>query len=243
MNGKGDCIVKALLHIKKELPAMKWKQLLGKLEQAIVHSGILLFAIGLLLGRAVILTEMSPFALPFFAAVLLLKYEHVRLVFVAIMLGASLHSIETTMYIFLSLIICLVLYQFVKKRVADVMKKVPLIVFVSSLSARFIYMFITEQLFMTKMMVAFVEAGLSLLLAVIFLQSMPLVTFNPLKRRNHLFYHFAGFDTDGNDRMVGIRYIVRKYVCTLFHLAVCIYRGSGDRSDGRCSHRVNFKLG
>lgn len=182
MNGKGDCIVKALLHIKKELPAMKWKQLLGKLEQAIVHSGILLFAIGLLLGRAVILTEMSPFALPFFAAVLLLKYEHVRLVFVAIMLGASLHSIETTMYIFLSLIICLVMYQFVKKRVADVMKKVPLIVFVSSLSARFIYMFITEQLFMTKMMVAFVEAGLSLLLAVIFLQSMPLVTFNPLKR-------------------------------------------------------------
>lgn len=161
---------------------MKLRQLLGKLEYAIVHSGILLFLIGLLLGRAVILNEMSPFAIPFFASVLLLKRENSRLTFLAVILGASLHSLENSIFITTGMVIYLIINKIMEKRKPDTSKALPIVVFISSFLARVMYLSFDASLLTTELIVATVEAGLGLLLAMIFLQSIPLLTLKPLKR-------------------------------------------------------------
>ncbi len=160
----------------------KLKQFLGKLESAIIQSGILFFAIGLLLGRAVILNEMSPFALPFFAAVLLLKREGSRITFLAVILGASLYSIENTIFVTTGLVLYMIVIKIVEKRALNVQKAVPFVVFLSSFFARFLYMSFDGRLLTTELIMAAVESGLSLLLTMIFLQSIPLLTLKPLKR-------------------------------------------------------------
>lgn len=166
----------------EHLLLVRLKQWIGKLEYAVTHSGFLVFVIGLLLGRAVILNEMSPFAIPFFAAVLLLKRESARLTFLAVILGASLHSIENTLFVATGLVVFLLCNKMIEKRTKNSSKTLPITVFVSSILARIIFMSFSGHVLMTEFLVATVEAGLSLLLAMIFLQSIPLLTLKPLKR-------------------------------------------------------------
>ncbi len=161
---------------------VKFKQRMGKLERALIHSGFFIFVIGLLLGRAVILNEMAPFAIPFFAAVYLLKREHVRLTFLAVILGASMHSIENSFFVAAGLIFYLLIQQMTEKRKHHASKILPLTVFASSFLARALFMSFSGELLVTELVVAAVEAGLSLLLAMIFLQSIPLLSLKPLKR-------------------------------------------------------------
>src|SRR5690606_10716815 len=50
-----------------------YRRTMQKLENIFIDKGIALLIIAVLLGRALILSELSPFALPFFAVVYMLK--------------------------------------------------------------------------------------------------------------------------------------------------------------------------
>ena len=50
-----------------------------KMEAIFLNKGIPVAIIGFLLGRALILSQLSPFALPFFAAVFLVRRDHAAL--------------------------------------------------------------------------------------------------------------------------------------------------------------------
>ena len=50
--------------------AKKWVHIFfGKLDEIFIQRGVILTFIGFLLGRALILSQLAPFAIPFFAAV------------------------------------------------------------------------------------------------------------------------------------------------------------------------------
>lgn len=175
--------MKSVLELKGEQWwSAKRRKWITKLESILIHSGFLLFVIGLLLGRAVILNEMSPFAIPFFAVVLLLKREHARVTFLAVLLGASLHSLENCLFVTIGLVLYLLFNKIAQRRQKNSSKTLAMIVFLSSFVARGGLIVVSGQIVLTEWIVAIVEAGLSLLLAVIFLQSIPLLTLKPLKR-------------------------------------------------------------
>ncbi|PWA12136.1 stage II sporulation protein E [Pueribacillus theae] len=159
-----------------------FKRLMVKMEKLIVQSGIFVFAIGLLLGRAVILNEMSPFAIPFFASILLLKREYAKVTFFGVILGASFYSLENSLFVATGAMILLLLNKMIERRSKDLLKTLPILVLISGFSSRVLFMAFEQSMVTTEFIVAAVESSLSLLLAMIFLQSIPLLTLKPLKR-------------------------------------------------------------
>lgn len=153
-----------------------------KLEKIIIRSGILIFVIGFLLGRAVILNEMSPFAIPFFASVLLLKREHAKVAFLSIFLGALLFSVEASFFVLLGAVLFLFLNKASEKGKINTLKVQPFLILLASLSARLFLLSFQGSITTTSALFAVIEASLSFILAMIFMQSIPLLTLKPLKR-------------------------------------------------------------
>lgn len=82
--------------------AVPYSEWLGKLKQLWLRSvqklekganlvflkwGLLLFIVGVMLGRAAILSDLYPFALPFFAAVFVLRKNKALLAATAVLIG------------------------------------------------------------------------------------------------------------------------------------------------------------
>lgn len=152
----------------------RWLQLLN---QSIFNWRMLLFGIGFLLGRAMILAEMSPFALPFAASVFVLRKERTGIAVFAVVAGAMTLQPINALFFLSALLVYACLQKgtdlFIKNRI----QSLPLLVFGSSLITRTLFsMFGEGGLERVDTMLALVEGGLSLVLALIFLQSIPLLT-------------------------------------------------------------------
>lgn len=152
----------------------RWLQLLN---QSIFNWRMLLFGIGFLLGRAMILAEMSPFALPFAASVFVLRKERTGIAVFAVMAGAMSLQPMNALFFISALLVYASLQKgtdlFIKNRI----QSLPLLVFSSSLITRTLFsMFGEGGLERVDTMLALVEGGLSLVLTLIFLQSIPLLT-------------------------------------------------------------------
>ena len=84
---------------KTNLGKVKWKiespfiYLQTKIETLLLKKGYLLFIIGFLLGRALILATLTPFSLPFFATVYLIRRDKAPLTLIGIIAGAATLSI------------------------------------------------------------------------------------------------------------------------------------------------------
>ncbi|MBY6038513.1 stage II sporulation protein E [Fictibacillus nanhaiensis] len=156
----------------------RWLQLLN---QSIFNWRMLLFGIGFLLGRAMILAEMSPFALPFVASVFVLRKERTGIAAFAVMAGAMTYQPMNALFFISALLVYACLQKgadlFVKNRI----QSLPLLVFGSSLITRTVFSFFGEGgLERVDTMLALVEGGLSLVLTLIFLQSIPLLTYKKI---------------------------------------------------------------
>lgn len=152
----------------------RWIQLLN---QSIFNWRMLLFGIGFLLGRAMILAELSPFALPFVASVFVLRKERTGIAVFAVLAGALSLQPMNALFFISTLLVYASLQKgadlFIKNRI----QSLPFLVFGSSLITRTLFsMFGEGGLERVDTMLALVEGGLSLILSLIFLQSIPLLT-------------------------------------------------------------------
>ncbi|MFC7394743.1 stage II sporulation protein E [Scopulibacillus cellulosilyticus] len=134
--------------------------------------------IGFLLGRALILSNMSPFIIPFFATVLALKRSKYWLAFMSLAAGGVTVSPKHGLFVLTSVVVYIlfraVTIKFIKR---DNLKALPYLVFFSSAGARLGYDFMmTRQLQTSSAFIALVESGLGFILTLIFLQSMPLLS-------------------------------------------------------------------
>lgn len=156
-----------------------------KFENLFLHKGLLLVFVGFLLGRALILSELTPFALPFFASVFMMKKGKAGLAMLALIGGSMTLSVNATIFTFLSIALFLASYKLVQKLKLDLVKALPILVLTASIQAKGSIIYITTGGFTVHdgLMIG-VEAGLGFILTLIFLQSVPLLT---EKRRKQSF--------------------------------------------------------
>lgn len=154
-----------------------------KTEKVLFQWGLILLAVGFLLGRALILMEIMPFALPFFAAVLAIKKDKAALAGLAILAGAFSLSLQNGGVVFCSLFVFLLLHRFSGFITIDPLKKLPFTVFISMFLTKLgIFYLFSQGVTMYDFAFIAVEAGLSFILTMIFLQSVPLISYRKRKQ-------------------------------------------------------------
>ncbi|MGX6446284.1 stage II sporulation protein E [Neobacillus sp. K501] len=171
--------------------ASKWNWGIGlkkfqlKVESFLLKKGYLLLLIGFLLGRALILSQLTPFSLPFFASVFLIKRDRSPLALVGLVAGAATISIKNAAFTFAVSVLFLVLYRISEKWIKNEMRTVPFFVAIilggGKLAESF---FISKELSLYDTMMVGVQASLAFILTMIFLQSIPLLIMS--KRRQLL---------------------------------------------------------
>ncbi|WP_085522363.1 stage II sporulation protein E [Tuberibacillus sp. Marseille-P3662] len=137
----------------------------------------LCLVVGLLLGRAVILSDMAPFITPFFAAVFLLKPDKRLLAFVSLVVGASTVDLWQGLFAFSAIVVFVLVRAFVVKVIKkEEYQLLPYVVLLSTGMTRALFTYIQSgQWLITDTITALIEAGLSYLLTLIFLYSLPLI--------------------------------------------------------------------
>ena len=157
----------------------------AKLESFLLKKGFILLVIGFLLGRALILAKLTPFSLPFFAAVYLIKRDRAPLALIGLVGGAATISISDGVLTLGSSVMFLIIYRFTERWIKSDIKVVPAIVFFTLLFGNLLQGFIEDQnVSIYEGIMAGVEAGLGSILTLIFQQSIPLLLIN--KRRQPL---------------------------------------------------------
>ncbi|MBO9131314.1 stage II sporulation protein E [Bacillus sp. 165] len=157
---------------------LQWmNKIKAQLEHIFFRWGFVIALVGFLLGRAYILTNILPFALPFFVAVYVMKRERMALAFLALLGGSLTVSIENTSYTFASIFMFFIYNLFFRPFTKKIVGLVPFQVFVSMLTSHLIVTyFYQNSVVMYDVLMSAVEAGLSFILTMIFLQSVPLLT-------------------------------------------------------------------
>jgi stage II sporulation protein E len=154
-----------------------------KLETFFIRKGFLLLLIGFLLGRALILAKLTPFCLPFFAAVYFIRRDKAPIALIGLVAGAATLSFLQAGYTFFTVALFLIAYRLLKRTIKNEMKVLPFFVFLILLSGKVLESFIlNSQVTLYDGLMASVEASLGFILTLIFLQSIPLLTLNKRKQ-------------------------------------------------------------
>ncbi|SDJ16648.1 stage II sporulation protein E [Natribacillus halophilus] len=138
--------------------------------------GLLLFLVGVMLGRAAILSDLYPFAIPFFAAVFAWKKEKAALAAVAVIAGTLWGLTFNIPYVLAGLLLFLLFYRVAQYIGYNRRWTLPAAVFLASLASRVMVTGVGEAA-MTQYhwLMAGIEAALALMLTMIFIQSLPLL--------------------------------------------------------------------
>lgn len=148
---------------------------------------LLLLLMAFLLGRAMILDQLTPFAVAYFAVIYFLRRE--LLFWTALFLSAgSLFSAEPLHmgYIAVEMLVFLLIQKGVERFERSDISYAPVIVFASTFSVQLFSYLVSAQLGWYTLMLTTVESMLGLILTHIFLQAIPVFTLN---RKNYVLKH------------------------------------------------------
>jgi stage II sporulation protein E len=174
--------VGALLRLSTSVEQFKdtlplYERVKAQLERVFIKKGLFLMVIAFLLGRAVILSEIIPFSLPFFATVFLLNRQKSGYVALALIAGSMSKDPINGLFVLSGMIVYLVIRKAIRIQSENEVKALPYIIFITSFVTRVVFDLITlPKLLVLDVLMGGVEASLSLLLAMIFIQSVPLLT-------------------------------------------------------------------
>lgn len=158
-------------------------KLQSKIENLFLKKGYIFLFIGFLLGRALILAQLTPFSLPFFAAVYLIRKERAPIALFGLVAGAATLSLGAAVFTFSSVFLFLLIYRLTKKWIHNDLKVLPFYIFSTILIGKMLKaLILSGHITIYEGMMAGVEAGLSLVLTFIFLQSIPLMTISKRKQ-------------------------------------------------------------
>lgn len=175
---EAEPVVQANDHLRKLRGSMMRSVHLTKtkLSSILFHQGFLLVFIGFLLGRALILNEITPFALPFFAAVYFMKKKRAGLTLIALLGGSVTVSAMTGIYILGGMILFMLLFKWAQALKVEPIKSLPFLVFISAFLSKTTMLYFTTGIVTYDWLMIGVEAGLGFILTLIFFQSIPLIT-------------------------------------------------------------------
>lgn len=142
----------------------------------------LLICMAFLLGRATILEELSPFALGFFAVMYFQRQELSPWIGVALFAGSLLTPTPHTGYLVTQILVFLLFQKAIEKYERSDLSSAPILVFASSFLVKLFILLIMMDLSWYNLMMTAVEAVLSMVLTIIFVQAIPVIT---LSRKNY----------------------------------------------------------
>lgn len=159
-----------------------FKNFQTKMENFFLKKGYILLFLSFLLGRSLILAQLTPFSVPFFAAVYLIRRDKAPLVLVGLIAGSATLSIGAALSTFAITVLFLLVFRGTKKWLPNEVKVIPYYVFFSLLLGGLAegYLF-SDSFTLYELMMAGVESSLGFILTLIFIQSLPLLTIS--KRR------------------------------------------------------------
>lgn len=153
----------------------EWKKACRRLFHLLFKQwNVLLLAIGFLLGRAVMLEQVSPFALPFLAVVYHFRRDRFFPVTGALLLGASTNPNGQVLWMLATFLLYLVLQRGVERWRKGGINGVPLLVFATLVIAEGIRLGVGGWTLYSGALAA-VNIVLGLLLTFIFVQSLPVL--------------------------------------------------------------------
>ncbi len=132
---------------------------------------------GFLLGRAMILNQLSPFAIPFFAVMYHLKKDKLLYITFAILIGTNLATTNQMIVVLFGMVLFFFLQRYLVKKNKSDLNYVPFLVAVSIFIPKItlhIYHHV-DQLYPWLMVT--IEASLGFVLTLIFVQAMPILVF------------------------------------------------------------------
>lgn len=161
-----------------------YRRTMQKLENIFIDKGIALLIIAVLLGRALILSELSPFALPFFAVVYMLKRNKAPIVLFGLLAGSLTLSIGNAVFTFALSILFMISFKVLERVFTNIIKTSPYIVVGIAFVAKCGYVFMENGQTFTRYdaIMAAVEASFSFVLVFIFMQSIPFLSKQKRKR-------------------------------------------------------------
>lgn len=145
---------------------------------------LLLVATGFLLGRATILDNLAPFAIAYFAVIYYVRRELVPWIGVVLVAGSLLSPHASPGYVVMELLVFLLIQKGVEKFERSDLSFVPFIAFASIFLVQLLSYVMNTNLTWYTFMMTGVEALLSFVLTLIFIQAVPVLTQN--RKKNSL---------------------------------------------------------
>ncbi|WP_135555198.1 stage II sporulation protein E [Paenibacillus cymbidii] len=176
-DGKDQVFARAYLSLKRALTEnavmQAWK---------LKRMTLVLLAMAFLLGRATILDQMSPFAIAFFAVIYFLRKDLIYLTGLALVAGSIASMQSNAGYIVTEMLVFLLIQRGLERFERADISFTPLLVFVSTFLVQLFAHAVELKLSGYTLMLTGVEALLSLILTLIFIQSVPVFTFTRKKQ-------------------------------------------------------------
>ncbi|QHW32136.1 stage II sporulation protein E [Paenibacillus rhizovicinus] len=137
----------------------------------------ILMAVGFLLGRAVILESLTPFAVAYFTVIYFLRRDLYLPVAVSIIAGSWFAVTPEPMWIAMELAVVYLLMKGLEAYERAELSYAPLLVFMATLLVRLFDVVIQSTLGWYELMMVGVEASLGFVLTLVFVQAIPVLTF------------------------------------------------------------------
>ncbi|WP_116192575.1 stage II sporulation protein E [Paenibacillus taihuensis] len=135
-----------------------------------------LMAVGFLLGRAVILESLTPFAVAYFTVIYFLRRDMILPVALSIIAGSWLAVAPEPMWIAMEVAVVYLLLRGLEAYERAELSYAPLLVFLSTMLVRLFDNVIADKLGWYELMMVGVEASLGFVLTLVFVQAIPVLT-------------------------------------------------------------------
>src|SRR5699024_3956137 len=143
------------------------------LKEIFIEKKLLLLLVGLLLGRAVILYNISPFAIAFLATFWSVYKRRMLPIIAFVLGGAWSYSVEHGIFVTISTAVFMIFVQFLKNR--SNMRLLMLFIFLSTVLTRLFLYSLPSQISAYEWLLLTIEGVLGIVLFLIFMQSLPLL--------------------------------------------------------------------
>lgn len=168
------------LSVEKGYMEKVHNKILSRSRTLLLEKGWLFYIVGFLLGRAVILSQVSPFAIAFLATTWFIHKRQAAKVMLAILAGSLSYEIAHGVFILLAMIVFTFLAGLLKT-VKHREWMIPLLVFLSTSVPRMFFYSLSDTLSPYEWMLLSVEGVLGAVLVLIFMQSVPIIAHGKFK--------------------------------------------------------------
>ncbi|TCP57674.1 stage II sporulation protein E [Tumebacillus sp. BK434] len=157
----------------------RWQRLQSRLGAVAGRGTLVLVIMAFFLGRAMILGELAPFSIAFYAVILRLKRSAARPVLLALIVGSLTANGLFSIWPMLAgaLLFYRVVYGMLTKKKALTLNMVPFVVFLVDAGVRMAANAAIGDTTTYSLMMALVDGFLAMVLTLIFIQSLPIFTF------------------------------------------------------------------